>query len=94
MVRTIDITNLVMCCVCEEEFPGNEIVVSTAARNYEVHNLNTDFVYEDATGNVVCSKRPPRREFDDKVFRCPTCMTLHLFGFKGVPNLESPSKMY
>ncbi len=69
------------CDHCKDTFLLKDVKLSDPADNISILTPGMCFLYVDKEGNIVGGGDQPNKKRGDRLFACPLCAGIHLFGF-------------
>jgi hypothetical protein len=70
-----------ICDSCQKTFKAKDVILEEVADNINIVTPLYPFIFIDKHGIITGGKLQPKKELGDKVFACPHCKSVHLFGF-------------
>lgn len=69
------------CDECKKKILTEEIKFVEPADNFNILTPMMPFLYADKDGKITGGSKMAKKSLGDKLFACPHCDTVHLYGF-------------
>jgi hypothetical protein len=71
-----------LCDSCQKTFKAKDVILEEVADNIDIIAPPYPFRFVDKHGTITGGRDQPKKELGDKIFACPHCKSVHLFGFE------------
>ena len=69
------------CEECKKKVLSEDIKYVDPADNIEILTPMMPFIFIDKNGKIAGGSKMAKKSLGDKIFACPHCNTIHLYGF-------------